>query len=69
MSDSQLEPLHREAKSLQQDDGVAPGSGHSGVINVPGTTPAARRTVVMESSYSPLSSPFNLYMFDDGIEP
>ncbi|RYP67669.1 hypothetical protein DL770_008565 [Monosporascus sp. CRB-9-2] len=47
MGDSPLGPLQREAKSLQQDDGVAWGSGHSGhsghsgVINMPGTTLAA----------------------------
>ncbi|RYO83941.1 hypothetical protein DL762_005897 [Monosporascus cannonballus] len=37
MSDSPLGPFKRIAKILQQDGAVARGSGHNGVINVPGT--------------------------------
>lgn len=37
MSDSPLGPFERVDKILQQDDAVARGSGHNGVINVPGT--------------------------------
>ncbi|KAK1770525.1 Xylosidase/arabinosidase, partial [Phialemonium atrogriseum] len=37
MSDSPLGPFERQAKILQQDPAVATGSGHNGVINVPGT--------------------------------
>lgn len=37
MSDSPLGPFERKDKILQQDSAVAKGSGHHGVINVPGT--------------------------------
>ncbi|KAK8029546.1 Beta-xylosidase [Apiospora rasikravindrae] len=37
MADSPLGPFERKAKILQQDDAVATGSGHHGVIHVPGT--------------------------------
>lgn len=37
MSDSPLGPFVRKAKILQQDSAVAKGSGHHGVINIPGT--------------------------------
>ncbi|KAI4597155.1 hypothetical protein KJ359_004667 [Pestalotiopsis sp. 9143b] len=37
MSDSPLGPFVRKDKILQQDSAVAKGSGHHGVINVPGT--------------------------------
>ncbi|EOO03276.1 putative glycosyl hydrolase protein [Phaeoacremonium minimum UCRPA7] len=37
MSDSPIGPFTRLAKILQQDSTVATGSGHNGVINVPGT--------------------------------
>ncbi|ETS75179.1 hypothetical protein PFICI_13663 [Pestalotiopsis fici W106-1] len=37
MSDSPLGPFIRKAKILQQDSAVAKGSGHHGVINIPGT--------------------------------
>ena len=37
MADSPLGPFRRIAKILQQDDSVARGSGHNGVIRVPGT--------------------------------
>lgn len=37
MSDSPLGPFTRVAKILQQDDAVARGSGHNGVIHVPDT--------------------------------
>ncbi|KAH9888289.1 carbohydrate-binding module family 66 protein [Xylariomycetidae sp. FL2044] len=37
MSDSPLGPFTRLAKILEQDSAVAKGSGHNGVINVPGT--------------------------------
>lgn len=37
MSDSPLGPFIRVAKILQQDDAVAKGSGHHGVINIPDT--------------------------------
>ncbi|KZV87930.1 putative glycosyl hydrolase [Exidia glandulosa HHB12029] len=37
IADSPLGPFQRLAKILQQDSAVARGSGHNGVINVPGT--------------------------------
>ena len=37
MADSPLGPFERIAKILQQDDAVARGSGHNGVIHVPNT--------------------------------
>ncbi|KAK7959386.1 uncharacterized protein PG986_004240 [Apiospora aurea] len=37
MADSPLGPFERKAKILQQDDAVATGSGHHGVIHVPET--------------------------------
>ncbi|KAI1333192.1 carbohydrate-binding module family 66 protein [Xylariaceae sp. FL0255] len=37
MSDSIMGPFKNEVKILQQDPAVARGSGHNGVINVPGT--------------------------------
>ncbi|KAJ9144131.1 Arabinoxylan arabinofuranohydrolase [Pleurostoma richardsiae] len=37
MSDLPLGPFDRVAKILQQDSAVATGSGHNGVMNVPGT--------------------------------
>lgn len=37
ISDSPIGPFNREAKILQQDTAVATGSGHNGVVNVPGT--------------------------------
>ncbi|KAK8079290.1 glycoside hydrolase family 43 protein [Apiospora phragmitis] len=37
MADSPLGPFERKAKILQQDDAVATGSGHHGVIQVPDT--------------------------------
>lgn len=37
ISDSPIGPFNRESKILQQDTAVATGSGHNGVINVPGT--------------------------------
>ena len=37
MADSPLGPFPRQAKILQQDPSVARGSGHNGVIQVPGT--------------------------------
>lgn len=37
MSDNPLGPFDRLARILQQDSEVARGSGHNGVINVPGT--------------------------------
>lgn len=37
MADTPLGPFRRKAKVLQQDDAVATGSGHNGVVNVPGT--------------------------------
>ncbi|KAK8859999.1 glycosyl hydrolase [Apiospora arundinis] len=37
MADSPLGPFARKAKILQQDNAVATGSGHHGVIRVPGT--------------------------------
>jgi hypothetical protein len=37
MADSPTGPFNRLAKILQQDPAVATGSGHNGVINVPGT--------------------------------
>ncbi|KZL85775.1 glycosyl hydrolase [Colletotrichum incanum] len=37
ISDSPIGPFNREARILQQDAAVATGSGHNGVINVPGT--------------------------------
>ncbi len=37
MADSPLGPFPRQAKILQQDPNVATGSGHHGVIHVPGT--------------------------------
>jgi hypothetical protein len=37
MADSPLGPFPRKAKILQQDSAVAKGSGHNGVIHVPGT--------------------------------
>lgn len=37
ISDSPLGPFDRLAKVLEQDPAVAVGSGHNGVINVPGT--------------------------------
>ncbi|KAI3550410.1 endo-1,4-beta-xylanase D precursor [Colletotrichum abscissum] len=37
ISDSPIGPFNREAKILQQDTAVATGSGHNGVIKVPGT--------------------------------
>ncbi|KAI3394507.1 hypothetical protein diail_2596 [Diaporthe ilicicola] len=37
MADSPVGPFERKAKILQQDLAVATGSGHNGVINIPGT--------------------------------
>jgi hypothetical protein len=37
MADSPLGPFERRAKVLSQDSAVATGSGHNGVVNVPGT--------------------------------
>jgi hypothetical protein len=37
MSDSPTGPFHKVGKVLQQDPAVATGSGHNGVVNVPGT--------------------------------
>ncbi|KAH8194204.1 hypothetical protein TruAng_011635 [Truncatella angustata] len=37
MSESPIGPFKRQDKILQQDSAVAKGSGHHGIINVPGT--------------------------------
>jgi len=37
IADSPLGPFNRQAKILAQDSAVATGSGHNGVLNVPGT--------------------------------
>lgn len=37
MANSPLGPWKRQAKILQRDEAVATGSGHNGVLNVPGT--------------------------------
>jgi hypothetical protein len=36
-ADTPLGPFQKEARILAQDDAVARGSGHNGVVNVPGT--------------------------------